>query len=677
MASLYEIPIEKISGIGTKRGQLYRKLDIDTVGALVRFYPRTYEDWSNPLDIANAPVGETVCVRAVVTTPPVERRISGGRIIVTMRVADDFSFMKVTFFNNRFVKNRLSIGEEFVFYGKVTAANDFKEMINPVFEKPQFSPSMHPIYAQTAGLTSRQIEATVKRALSMLPEEVKDPIPIDIREKYNLIGLKDALFKIHFPSNREDVTLARRRLVFEELLVLVMGLHMIKSMPDLKPTSAISVDYTEEFLSLLPFTLTNAQHSAISDCIRDMLSKEKVMNRLVQGDVGSGKTMVAAAVAFTAVRNGCQAAMMVPTEILAQQHFETFTKLFEGTGVKVALLTGSMRQKQKKLVLSQLENKMIDFVVGTHSLISENVYFNKLGVVITDEQHRFGVRQRADLLSKGDNPHLLVMSATPIPRTLALMIYGDLDISIIDQLPPGRQVVETLLINDEKRIRAYNFLIKHIKQGRQCYIVCPAVENTESGLIGAEDYAEKIKCLYFKDYRVELIHGKMRPYDKDEIMARFVNGEIDVLVSTTVIEVGVNVPNAVIMMVENAERFGLSQLHQLRGRVGRGEYKSYCILVSNAKGEEAQKRLRALCSTNDGFKIADEDLRLRGPGDFFGSRQHGLPELKIADLAENVDILRDAQLAAQELSEFYPADSLRGLSAEVRLLFGKVGEQLN
>ena len=372
--------------------------------------------------------------------------------------------------------------------------------------------------------------------------------------------------------------------------------------------------------------------------------------------------------------------MMAPTEILAAQHFSTFEELFKNTDIKIRLLTGSMNAKQKRTVLSELEDGRVNLIVGTHSLISGNVTFLKLGLVVTDEQHRFGVRQRSDLLSKGKNPHLMVMSATPIPRTLALIIYGDLDISIIDELPPGRQKVDTFLIDDSKKSRAYGFLAKYIEEGRQCYIVCPAVENTETGLIGVEEYAEKIQNTVFKNYKVGVLHGRMKPKDKDEIMSGFVRGEIDILVSTTVIEVGVNVPNAVIMMIENAERFGLSQLHQLRGRVGRGEHKSYCILVSNAKGEEAQKRLRVMCSTGDGFKIADEDLRIRGPGDFFGSRQHGLPELKIANLVENGKLLQDAQAAAKEIQSEYSDltnPKYRGLRAEVRMLFRSVGQQLN
>lgn len=683
MASLYEIPIEKINGIGTKRGQLYRRLDIDSVGALVRFYPRVYEDWSKITEISNLTVGETCCIKAVLHTPITEHRVSGGKLLVTTSVTDGYAFLKIAFFNNKYIKSMLKSGEEYLFYGKVTSSGSMREMINPTFAKAGVGNVIHPIYSQVMGLTTKQIEGAVKIALSMLPEQVRDTIPENIRRKYNLIGLKDALIKIHFPKNSEDIAAARRRLIFEELLVLVIGLSSIKSMPSKLSAIEIKNDYTEDFLKLLPFKLTNAQYSAIKDCINDMMSAEKkAMNRLVQGDVGSGKTMVAAAVAYCCIKNGYQAAMMAPTEILAQQHFQTFDNLFKDKDVRVNLLTGSMTAKQKRLVLADLADGEIDFIVGTHSLISENVAFKNLGVVVTDEQHRFGVRQRSALLAKGQNPHLLVMSATPIPRTLALMIYGDLDISIINELPPGRQIVDTFLIDDSKRLRAYNFLIKNINEGRQCYIVCPAVENSDTGLIGVEEYAAEIQKNVFKNYSVAVLHGKMKSADKDSIMNKFISGEIDVLVSTTVIEVGVNVPNSTIMMIENAERFGLSQLHQLRGRVGRGEHKSYCILVSNAGGDDSKRRLKALCSTNDGFKIADEDLKLRGPGDFFGARQHGLPELKIADLAENVTILQDAQTAAKEIMNDYlnkENNDYRGLRAEVRMLFNNAGngQQLN
>ena len=680
LASLYEIPIEKITGIGAKRARLYNKLGIASVGDLIRFYPRAYEDWSSVTDIFSAVPGDVCCVRATLDLPVTSRRVAGGKLLATTRISDETGFVKLAFFNNKYIESMLSQGCEYLFYGKLTDNSGVREMINPTFQKVGKEIPIRPIYSQVAGLSTKQIEAAVGHALKMLPEAVNDPLPESIRSRYGLIGLKEALLKIHFPASRDDVSLSRRRLIFEELLVLVLGLMSVKSMPEKQTSVVIGDDHTEEFLRLLPFKLTNAQRRAIKDCTADMMANSKAMNRLVQGDVGSGKTMVAAAVAFNCVKNGAQAAMMAPTEILARQHYENLIKLLAPAGVNVSLLTGSMTAKQKRETLSSLEAGETDLLVGTHSLISDSVVFHRLGVVITDEQHRFGVRQRATLLAKGCNPHLLVMSATPIPRTLALMIYGDLDISVIDELPPGREKVDTFFIDETIRQRAYGFLVKNIREGRQCYIVCPAVENTDTGLIGVEEYAQEISRTVFRDFRVGVLHGKMKPSEKDSVMNDFIDGNIDVLVSTTVIEVGVDVPNASVMLVENADRFGLSQLHQLRGRVGRGGYKSYCILISNTNGEDAKRRLSALCQTNDGFKIADEDLRMRGPGDFFGSRQHGLPELKIADLAENVDVLRDAQSAAKEITESYPdpeCRELRGLRAEVRQLFGSVGTQLN
>ncbi len=681
MASLYEIPIEKIKGIGTARAKRYRFPGTVTVGALVSFLPASYEVCSCPVPIADAQVGQTVCVRACVSTAVSERMLSGGRLLAAVRVSDSSGYMRLVFFNNRYIKSMLTYGDEYIFYGKVTDDNGVKSMASPSFEKFDGNLHLRPIYHQTAGLTSRQIEASVKKALAMLPEIIKDPIPLFVRERSDIINLKDALNQIHFPKSKDEANAARKRLIFEELLTLVLGLNSMKSAASLQTSVRINEDCTEEFLQLLPFKLTAGQMGAIRDGIADMTTAGgKTMNRLVQGDVGSGKTMVALALAFTAVRNNYQAAMMVPTEILARQHYHTISQLFEPAGIRVRLLTGSATAKEKREVLDGLATGLVDFVIGTHALISANVEFAHLGLVITDEQHRFGVRQRGDLLLKGDNPHLLVMSATPIPRTLALIIYGDLDISLIHELPPGRKQVDTFLIDAEKRNRAYNFLIKNIEEGRQCYIVCPSVENTDDGLVGVEEYAQKISAGIFKGYRVEFIHGKLKTSEKDNIMARFLDGQIDVLVSTTVIEVGVDVPNAAIMMIENAERFGLSQLHQLRGRVGRGEHKSYCILVSDTKGDDARKRLGALCSTNDGFVIAEEDLKLRGPGDFFGSRQHGLPELKISSLADNMDLLVAAQSSAKELLYCSPDLSdkeLRGLRAEIRMLFGDTGKQLN
>lgn len=469
---------------------------------------------------------------------------------------------------------------------------------------------------------------------------------------------------------------ARRRLVFEELLILNLGLRRLKAGRKNETSIVMQKDYAGDFFNLLPFRPTKAQLRATGDCVRDMMTGGPPMNRLIQGDVGSGKTAVAAALCYCAAKNGWQAAFMAPTEILAEQHFQSLSGILKGTGVRVELLTGSMTAARKRKIRESLLLGEIDLIIGTHALISDGVEFCRLGLCVTDEQHRFGVSQRAKLLAKGENPHLLVMSATPIPRTLALIIYGDLDISVIDELPPGRQTVDTMLIDSAKRHRMYGFMKKLINEGRQCYIVCPAVEEGELQIASAQEYAEELQKFEFKDYRIGLLHGKMKPAEKERVMRAFADGDTDLLVSTTVIEVGVDVPNAVVMAVENAERFGLSQLHQLRGRVGRGQYKSYCILISDAQNEETVARLRTMCQTNNGFEIADMDLKLRGPGDFFGARQHGLPELKIADLTD-MDGLDAAQQAAQKILEESPdlsTGAARSLRAEIRRLFGRVGE---
>ena len=509
----------------------------------------------------------------------------------------------------------------------------------------------------------------------MLPESIRDPLPADMRQKFELCHLRFALQNIHQPENSGSLAVARRRLIFEELLVLQLGLLRLKSREKAANTKLLKENYTEEFTKLLPFTLTSAQRRAIDEAMGDMMGANP-MNRLVQGDVGSGKTAVAAALCYSVVKNGYQAAMMAPTEILATQHAESLSKMLDGTGVRVALLTGSITTAKRRKLLERLALGEIDLLVGTHALFTDDVCFPNLALVVTDEQHRFGVAQRTALAEKGDHAHMLVMSATPIPRTLALMIYGDLDISILNELPPGRQPIASYRIDSAKRNRAYGYIRKHIEEGRQGYIICPRVEESESDMASVTEYAENLKNNVFPDLTIGVLHGKMKAREKDAVMDRFAGGEIDILVSTTVVEVGVDVPNAVIMLIENAERYGLSQLHQLRGRIGRGKYPSTCIFLSDAKGEEAAERLKIMCSTSDGFKIADEDLRLRGPGDFFGSRQHGLPQLQIASMAEDMDTLKEAQNCARELLQNDPdlsAAEHRGLRAAVRRLFAGAG----
>lgn len=677
MASLFELPIESLKGIGEKRGKLFRKLGVNSIGELICYYPRTYEDWSNFVNISDLKAGEICCIKAIVTAPPTESRVSGGRIIAKVRLADDTGVVTATFFNNRYIKNMLIYNCEYVFMGKVSSSMNRLEIISPEFMQSNKAREIRPIYGCTAGLTTRQIETALINALAMLPEQIKESIPDEIREEYNLVSYNEAIHNVHFPKDKDTLLQARKRLIFQELLVLSLGLFSMKNGRRAETTIEILKDYTDEYIKLLPFELTTGQLKAMKDCVSDMLDCKYPMSRLVQGDVGCGKTAVAAGVSYTVIKNGYQVAFMAPTEILAEQHYNSFAKMFAGTGVNVELLVGASTASQKRRVKDAVVTGACDLIVGTHALLSDTVEFRKLGLVITDEQHRFGVEQRNTLVEKGDNPHLLVMSATPIPRTLALIMYGDLEISIIDTMPPGRQPVKTFLVNSKKRLGMYNFIKDNLDKGRQCYIVCPAVEENEMfNVAAAEQYAQYIQKNHFKNYTVGVLHGKMKGALKEDIMQRFKCGEIQLLVSTTVIEVGVDVPNATVMVVENAERFGLSQLHQLRGRVGRGSEQSYCILLSDAINHETLSRLKTMCETNNGFEIADTDLKLRGPGDFFGSRQHGLPEMKIADLA-NMDYLKKAQKASEQIIKKDPNLQLsehKLLKGEVKRLFAKVGE---
>lgn len=672
MSSLFDVKITGIKGVGEKRGKLFAKIGAPTAGDLLRLYPRDYVDWSRFVPIPQTVMNEVNVIKAQVIAPPREQRVKGGMLLFKVGVTDGEGDMALTFFNNKYIPNLLTEGSVYYFRGKVTGSPGRREMLSPEFVREDKSSAIEPVYPQTEGLSSRIIESAVKTVLTMLPETMVDPIPDTFRQKYELCHLNFALNHIHFPADEEALKVAAFRLIFEELLVLQLGLKLLKNGVKNENQHIITADYTGDFAGLLPFSLTGAQKRAIQQCISDMKS-DSPMNRLIQGDVGSGKTAVAAALCHTAGLCGIQSALMAPTEILAAQHFSSLKELLEPAGINVALLTGSVTAKNRRPILEGLRNGSIQLVIGTHALISDGVAFKNLGLVITDEQHRFGVGQRTALAQKGDCPHLLVMSATPIPRTLALMIYGDLDVSVLDELPPGRQKIETYSITPDKRSRAFSYIQKHIDQGRQAYIICPLIDEgkNENDMASVNEYGVMLKN-YFPEESVALLHGRMKPKEKDAVMSRFSSGETKILVSTTVVEVGVDVPNAVIMMIENADRYGLSQLHQLRGRVGRGKHKSTCILVTDARGEEAQARMKIMCSTSDGFKIADEDLRLRGPGDFFGSRQHGLPQLKIADMMKNMDVLMEAQEAAGSI---FNADPLlnnpehRGLKAEVRQLF--------
>lgn len=681
MPGLFFKSIEELKGIGKKRVEQFRRLGVNSVGDLLMYYPRDYEDWSDPIPIAEAPLDETVCIKATLRTPMrVGMTSKRGMLISKASVEDESGWVKIIYFNNKYISSMLQAGETYLFFGKINRTDSGLQMISPVFSKPEDGGNIHPIYHLTTGLPNRIVANAVSEALTMLPKKINDPLPQWIRDRWNLQGLDFAIRKIHYPDNADELFMAKRRLVFEELLVLNLGLRYLKSSSRAENGIVFEKDYTADFLSLLPFKFTNAQSRAVRDCINDMTKTKYPMNRLVQGDVGSGKTAVAAAVCYTAIKNGCQAAFMVPTEILAQQHYKSMTSILKDTGIRVELLTGSLTPKNKRLIRENLQSGEIDLVIGTHALLTDDTEFKNLALAITDEQHRFGVSQRATLLSKGNHPHLLVMSATPIPRTLALIIYGDLDISIIDELPPGRQKIDTLVIDTKKRTRALSFIRKNIDEGRQCYIVCPLVEegeNSPEGLLSAEDYAQQLMLNEdMRDIPIGILHGKMKPADKEAVMTDFKNGDIKLLVSTTVIEVGVDVPNANIIMIENADRFGLSQLHQLRGRVGRGSEKSYCILVSDNNSPDASRRLKTMKNMSNGFKIADEDLKLRGPGDFFGQKQHGLPELKIAGFGNTEDI-KETQQCTEEILKASPdlsSPDLKGLKAEIKRLFSKTGD---
>lgn len=674
--------IQYVKGVGEKRATLFAKLGIETVEQLLKHFPREYADWSNTLEIDDAPFDEAVCIKAFVATNPQEHRIRKGMTLYKFSVSDGKTQMHITLFNNRYAAQKIKKGETYLFYGKVSGNFHRREMTSPQIEEVDGSERLKAIYPQMAGLNSKAIEKVIRAAMDGLGSQLyEDFLPEIIRNRYDLIERGKAFTQIHFPENEQQIAQARRRLVFEELLILQLGLIGIKGRGHSCTKAVLHQNRLDEFVSYLPFTLTGTQQRAILDCFSDM-SSGKAMSRLLQGDVGSGKTAVAAAVMYSLVKEGWQAAMMAPTEILASQHADTLSKMLEPAGIHVGLLTSGCKASEKKKTLEQLADGRIGVVVGTQALLSDTTVFYNLGLVVTDEQHRFGVHQRATLAAKGDNPHMLVMSATPIPRTLALIMYGDLDVSILNELPPGRKPIRTYAVGTDKRERIYAYIRKHIEVGQQAYIVCPLVgdgENLEElpdDRVAATEYVETLRNGPFKGYSVGLLHGKMKPAEKDAVMKDFSEGRTSILIATTVIEVGVDVPNATLMVIENADLFGLAQLHQLRGRVGRGEYQSDCILISDSRGEEARQRLRAMVSTNDGFKIADEDLKMRGPGDFFGSRQSGLPQLQSVSMSADVELFAQSQVAAKDIirTEALKRPEYRALGEQVNALFATVGE---
>lgn len=647
----FDTDIRFLKGVGEKRSEILYSMGIDTVGALLRYYPRGYEDFKNVTAISECATNQTVCVRAKIITPIIKNAVRKNMTLYRFTVSDGTANLQITIFNNNYLANRLNCGSEYMFLGKIQSDSFLPSMSSPKI-KQVGDTGITPVYAATKNMTSYSIEKMVKTALAEC--EITDVLPESIMQNYNLCDLRTALFNIHFPKSDEALSRAKKYLVFEELFILRTSLMLLKNKRRIKSPFVLDVDYTNDYAASLPFELTNTQKNAIKDCVADM-SSGRVMNRLVQGDVGCGKTAVAAALMYHTAKSGYQAAIMAPTEILAEQHYKNLCNALKNTGIDCVLVTGSLKKSERQFANEQLASGAASIAVGTHALISGGVTFKNLALVITDEQHRFGVSQRAAFSQKGIHPHTLVMSATPIPRTLGLIIYGDLDISIIDEYPSGRKSIENYCVQSALRNRVFAYIKKHLDEGRQGYIVCPMVEENDAlDLVSAEEYYAKIKDGAFKNYDVGLLHGKMKPAEKENIMRAFKDGKIKLLVCTTVIEVGIDVPNATIMLIENAERFGLSQLHQLRGRIGRGSYKSTCIFMSDFKSGNAAERLTAIKNSNDGFKIADEDLRLRGPGDFLGSRQHGLPALKIADIYADNDILRLAGMAAAGLLESDP-----------------------
>lgn len=669
--------IQYVKGIGPKKAEKLNKLGIYTIKDLLYYFPRQFEDRSIIKKIAQLEDEEKVTVKALITniesyTP------KKGMTITRIDVKDDTGFAKLTFFNREYIKNTFRVGDSILAFGKVKKNGRFVELNSCELEYLSASPKnigkLVPVYPLSYGVTNKDIMNTVRMVFESKDIKIPEYMPEYILKKYRLCGIEYAIKNIHFPKDKESLKIALYRLIFEELLVLQLGLFMYKGgSSDEKGILFKRNQRLDEVLKSLPFSLTRAQNRALNEIIDDMCS-EKVMNRLVQGDVGSGKTVVALLALAECVFNGYQGAIMAPTEILAQQHYESFTETFEDIGINVELLTGSVTKKQKEGILQRARDGEIDILIGTHALIEDNVEFKNIGLVITDEQHRFGVRQRGKLSSKGESPDILVMTATPIPRTLALILYGDLDISIIDELPPGRQPIETIAVEKKKRDKVYNSLVRReVDKGRQVYIVCPLVEESETlDITSATETAEEIKRDFFPDLRVGLLHGKMKPSEKDAIMTAFKNHELDILVSTTVIEVGVNVPNSTLMIIENAERFGLAQLHQLRGRVGRGKHQSYCVLIYGSNSEVCRKRMSIMEETNDGFKISEKDLEIRGPGEFFGTMQHGVPELKVANLFKHMKILKTVQ---QEARIIIGEDSTldfkeyRGLKREIESKF--------
>ncbi len=626
-----ESPVTVLKGIGPKKAKLLERLDVHTVGDLLHLYPRSYIDYTSPIKIRDIVAQEVCAVRAKVLNKLTPRLIRSGLVLYKAIIADGTGEITVTIFNSSYQFDRLRVGKTYTFHGKVTGSLTGLEMASPSFIPDGDPCKLIPVYPLTEGLYQSVLQELIRGLLDTFCGRIPETLPPGLLQAQGLCGLEYALDNIHYPADAQALEAARKRLAFEELLMLQLGLLQLKKSNRSRTACPMKDVPLDAFYASLPFALTDAQRRVIGECTGSMQG-DYPMNRLVQGEVGSGKTVVAAAICCFAVRNGYQCALMAPTEILAAQHFKTLTQFLSPVGIRVCLLTGALTPAKKRQLREQIASGAYDVVVGTHALVQKDTQFQRLGLVITDEQHRFGVAQRTTLAEKGENPHLMVMSATPIPRSLALILYGDLDISVIDQLPQGRQPIETYKIGPDKLQRAYGFIRRHLDEGRQGYIVCPVIDESESELVSVGTYREELAKGPFEGYTTGLLHGRLSGAEKEAVMGDFAAGRIQLLVATTVIEVGVDVPNAVIMLVRNAERFGLSQLHQLRGRIGRGQYQSTCILETASKSPETLRRLRTMCRTTSGYDIAMEDLCQRGPGDFFGSRQHGLPPLRIAGM---------------------------------------------
>lgn len=673
--------IQYVKGVGEARAKLLNRLGIFCLGDLIEFFPRNYEDRSVPKKIAELCDGEDALIEVLPVTRVSEARIRRNMTLLRMTVRDDSGTCKITWFNQPYLKSVFHVGEWYRFYGRVSVKGGKFEMNSPVYDSVDSSKNtgkIIPIYPSTFKLPQSTLRRVIENGLAEVDGRLDETLPQYILDSYSICDINTAIHQIHFPDSFDEFNIARKRLVFEELLSMQIALLALKNQysKDVRGIEFSKDIKMSDVINSLPFSLTKAQMRVLEEIDSDMES-EKPMNRLLQGDVGSGKTVVAEIAAYKCVKCGYQAAIMAPTAILAAQHLESFTDLLEKFGIRCELLVSGISKKKKDDILERLKNGEIDVIIGTHALLEENVVFKNLGLVVTDEQHRFGVRQRSVITQKGMNPDVLVMTATPIPRTLALILYGDLDISIIDELPPNRKVIETYAVTKNMESRVNDFLRKNVEQGRQAYIVCPLVEeNEEINAKSVMELADNYKNKVFPDLRVEYLHGKMKPKEKDAIMESFKNGDIDILISTTVIEVGVNVPNSNIMVVENAERFGLAQLHQLRGRVGRGEYQSYCILKYNSNSDVVRQRMKVMTSTNDGFVISEKDLELRGSGEFFGTRQHGIPEFKIANLFEDIGMLKSVQAVALKIVDEDPKLEMEKNVLLRRIVDGKFGDRI-